>query len=260
MRNFEERKAEIFRRSEERVRVRKRRQKQLLGIGIPLVCAVLCLTVLLPGEPEAEPVEELYVQSTEAVTEDIQAEMQEPAYAESVKEDPHDCTGPCDCTTGAISEDEIPSGSEKRKVQVDEVGKYGSELENVYMELSNISLEEKRIDAFWRNHTGSTVFFGESYDIQRFTDGKWVSCATRLLDFPMPEYVLEGSSMLSITYTTNMEWFDLSLPGVYRITAEFTVDGGEETYALWAEFTLREEEESYEEETVQTCIVLPAAD
>lgn len=260
MRNFEERKAEIFRRSQARIRLRKKRQKQLLGIGVPLVCAVLCLTALWPKGSEDEAVEELYVQQTDAVPEDMPAQMQEPAYEKGAEESAYECTGPCDCTTGAVCEDEIPSASEKRKVQVDEIGKCGSDLEGVYMELSDISLEEKRIDAFWRNHTGSTVFFGEVYDIRRYVDGQWISCATRLLDFPMPEYALEGSALKSMTYTTNMEWFDLSEPGRYRITAEFAVDGDEETYTLWAEFTLREEGESYEEETVQTCIGVPVTD
>lgn len=50
MRNFEERRAEIFRRSEERIKARKQARKRVLLCTVPaLVCAVIWSAVALPG-------------------------------------------------------------------------------------------------------------------------------------------------------------------------------------------------------------------
>lgn len=50
MRNFEERRAEIFRRSEERINARKQARKRVLLCTVPvLVCAVIWSAVALPG-------------------------------------------------------------------------------------------------------------------------------------------------------------------------------------------------------------------
>ena len=50
MKELSEYKAEIFRRSEERIRARKRRRMAALGIGVPLcLCAVVTLTLLTSG-------------------------------------------------------------------------------------------------------------------------------------------------------------------------------------------------------------------
>ena len=56
MRNFEERKAEVFRRSEKRIKERKQRRQRILMTCIPLV---LCLTIfgafLFPGATPEDP-------------------------------------------------------------------------------------------------------------------------------------------------------------------------------------------------------------
>lgn len=259
MRNFEERKAEIFRRSEERISLRKRRQKQLLGIGVPLVCAAVCLAVLLPRQADSASMDQLY--TDEAAADAVPAEEKmEATGAEAVAESGHDCTGPCDCLQEDAYVEWEPSAAKMAELQVDEVGKYGSEYEGVYLELSNVYLEEGRIEAFWRNQTEYAVYFGERYDIQRYVDGEWVSCATRLLDWPMEEYVLENGTQKDMVYDANIEYFDLSEPGTYRIAAQFTVGADDRVCTLWAEFTLCEEGKAYDEESVDSCIRMLADD
>lgn len=57
MRSFEERRAEIFLRSEERLR-RRRRRRHILLCGIPVVIAALCAGLLLPQQaPTPAPAE-----------------------------------------------------------------------------------------------------------------------------------------------------------------------------------------------------------
>lgn len=54
MRNFEERKAEVFRRSENRIKERKRKRNSILAAGVPvcLVCIVLVITSFPRNEAE----------------------------------------------------------------------------------------------------------------------------------------------------------------------------------------------------------------
>ena len=54
MRNFEERKAEVFRRSENRIKERNRKRNSILAAGVPvcLVCIVLVITSFLRNEAE----------------------------------------------------------------------------------------------------------------------------------------------------------------------------------------------------------------
>lgn len=50
MRDFNECKAEVFRRSEEKIRIRKKRRTLALGLGIPLcLCAVITVTAVVSG-------------------------------------------------------------------------------------------------------------------------------------------------------------------------------------------------------------------
>ncbi len=57
MRNFEERKAEVFRRSESRIKARKRKRNRILALCIPLclmltICSVTILPAMLPFETD----------------------------------------------------------------------------------------------------------------------------------------------------------------------------------------------------------------
>ena len=49
MRSFEERKAEIFRRSENRIKEHRRHRNRVLSLCIPLCLAVACSAAILPG-------------------------------------------------------------------------------------------------------------------------------------------------------------------------------------------------------------------
>ena len=101
MRNFEERKAEIFRRSHERIALRKRRQKQLLGIGAPLVCAAVCLAVLLPGKADTAAVDNEYSLQLDGMMDDAPAEG---------------------CGLEEACADETPAAAERKEEQVDAAG------------------------------------------------------------------------------------------------------------------------------------------
>ena len=55
MRDFEERKAEIFRRSDERIQKRKRNRNRLLACCIPLcICMVTCAYICVAGLPSSD--------------------------------------------------------------------------------------------------------------------------------------------------------------------------------------------------------------
>lgn len=124
MRSFEERKAEIFRRSEQRLRLRKRRRRQLLGIGVPLACVVVCLTVLLPGRMEQEAADGASPQQWELAVDEAPVERLEPDNGMVSEESAYEGAEEYDCVP---YEDEASASEERKQAQSGQtvVNRYG---------------------------------------------------------------------------------------------------------------------------------------
>ena len=383
MRNFDERKQEILRRAEEKICRRKKRRKQLLGIGIPLAGLIVCLALLLPAGTaarkhtafqefamDAAPTMPEIPENTTAVnsqifTDDLPAEaaaadappMAEPAARfhvigsgdsdvegiwlrlQYIPEDAsfievlwvNETEHPAEfldsyyilrwdeshsmwisCAEGTchwsgepfcldayqmevpmtyrsnlenfdlslagqyqivgefrlLGDDQVYtawSGFEirrdegeytpnspleptsaveaPREITVGEVGDFGSDYPGVYLEFSNVDLEQRILMSFWRNETNVTAYITQWYDLQRLVDDQWVSCAAEKLAFDHTAYALSPHlSIWFMDYRIQDVYFDLSSPGTYRLLAQFRMEADETPYTAWAEFTLEEGE------------------
>lgn len=254
MRNFEERKKEVLHRSARRIQRRRKLQKRLMGSGLSALCLALCLGVgleqglFLSRNQDTAAYDVAYDDA--AVMNEVAVDMSAmdaddamPAAdkgLENTEENAQKSTLDPDGSGGCASDDadgyDVPT--EVQVHRVGEVGNHGSDYEGVYLELSHVDLEGGSIHAFWINYTEQTVSFGPAYDIQRYEAGRWVSCA---IDPPLvwteERYELEPNPS-DFHRTCDLERFDLSQPGLYRITSICQVGSDDTPYTLWAEFEL----------------------
>jgi len=103
--------------------------------------------------------------------------------------------------------------------------------------------EEIKLEVKWNNDTTYDVVYGESFDIEKQTNGEWKSCVTLdNLAFNDIGYELKAKSSQKQTYNLT-DMFDISENGEYRFTTYCHVydkgRGGESTKCeMWAAFTV----------------------
>lgn len=126
-----------------------------------------------------------------------------------------------------------------------EIGGTHTDFEGMNVQIVNAiwNDEEIKLDVNWINKTSYDVVYGESYDIEKQTDGEWKSCVTLdNLAFNDIGYELNAKSSQKQTYNLT-DMFDISENGEYRFTTYCHVydkgRGGESTKCeMWAAFTV----------------------
>ena len=126
-----------------------------------------------------------------------------------------------------------------------EIGGTHTDFEGMNVQIVNAiwNDEEIKLDVNWINKTSYDVVYGESYDIEKQTDGEWKSCVTLdNLAFNDIGYELNAKSSQKQTYNLT-DMFDISENGEYRFTTYCHVydkgRGGESTECeMWAAFTV----------------------
>ena len=126
-----------------------------------------------------------------------------------------------------------------------EIGKTHTAIEGMNIQIVNVTWnnEEIKFEVKWNNETAYNVVYGESFDIEKQTDGEWKSCVTLdNLAFNDIGYELSAKSSQKQTYNLT-DMFDISENGDYRLTTYCHVydkgRGGESKKCeLWAEFTV----------------------
>jgi len=113
----------------------------------------------------------------------------------------------------------------------------------VDMNAETDDLDTMTADIFWRNETEQTAYYSAHFRVERLEGEEWVYCAPEPLPFTDEGYELAPREENHHTY--NLDRFDLSQPGSYRIAADFTL-AGDAVYTLWADFTLIGEERNEE--------------
>ena len=117
-----------------------------------------------------------------------------------------------------------------------------SDFDGISIQASGIYIhpDKTTIIINWRNDTEYSVIYGEAYAIERFENGKWVSCALKDNFFNAIAYELRAKELDSKGYTlTGM--YEVSTPGTYRFLSTCSVYAGEEKpteCSVWAEFTI----------------------
>lgn len=213
MRNFEERKAEVFRRSHERIRQRKKKRRQLLLLGVPLVCAVLLVTVYLPWRMPSQANESGDAAPQMEMAVDQSAEL-ETAEAKSTAE-------------VFSSADEIPA-AEPTDWTAPNMG-----LRLIVDEVDNTG---EKLSVLWNNDTDWTVTYGPVFAIEQLTQDGWISCDQ--IDLGWDDVLYELQPRASDSQVYDLTRFAVSQPGTYRIVAKCCIYTDEETYETYitAEF------------------------
>lgn len=182
MRNLEECRAEVFRRSEERIRARKRRNGVILAACVPVVlCVALVLAVGLPGAADRAAAEN---GRSECVTEPAGAAMG---------------ASPADCVLYGIPETVETSfpGVEIRIEDFDPA-------------------DGGTLTVVWENKTEYEVMYGAAYTLKGKNGDIWVAC------LPRPNTGFEAIGYLLMPGQTRREQYSLGYayeplePGVYR--------------------------------------------
>lgn len=191
MRNLEECRAEVFRRSEARIRARKRRNIAILTACVPLVlCVALVWAAGLPGK---------------------------------TGERASGLTGECapESAMGAV-----PAGTRPAMGVEDGVvgqaygvaeGKTKTDFPGVEVRVADFEPENGgTLMVVWENKTEYEVVYGEEYTIQRWEDGRWVSCQRQPdLAFHAIGYLLMPGQTRTEQYSLRYT-YDVSVPGLYR--------------------------------------------
>ena len=120
-----------------------------------------------------------------------------------------------------------------------------TDFEGVNIQIVNAiwTAEEIKLEVKWNNDTTYDVVYGESFDIEKQTNGEWKSCVTLdNLAFNDIGYELKAKSSQKQTYNLT-DMFDISEDGEYRFTTYCHVydkgRGGESTKCeMWAAFTV----------------------
>lgn len=244
MRNLDACKQEILRRAEARIHKRRKRKKQLLGIGICAACFVLCLGVLLTGRYEAPP--KLATRGQSAVKEgamldghicDLPA-ADAPAAAAPTMGAGDEPADDWDCIVT-----ETPA--EPQPQQIPDLlkgvpGETFTQYQGVYVQVDEEGLAQlgTPVFLFW-NQSGESAHL-EDYDLARWEDGQWIDCAIDGELQAEPMEIASVSGEVSAAFGVSYREYDYSRPGLYRCTCTFRVGENETRYAMWAEFTLLE--------------------
>ena len=120
-----------------------------------------------------------------------------------------------------------------------------TDFEGVNIQIVNAiwTTEEIKLEVKWNNETAYNVVYGESFDIEKQTNGEWKSCVTLdNLAFNDIGYELSAKSSQKQTYNLT-DMFDISENGEYRFTTYCHVydkgRGGEsQKCELWAQFSV----------------------
>jgi len=98
-------------------------------------------------------------------------------------------------------------------------------------------LGTKAVQATWYNGTGEKIWFGPSFELERWDGGKWVPVEPREpVAVPAVIYFLEPSRSKNHTY--NLSHYDLQA-GRWRVAARYSVDGDTGSAVIYAEFELK---------------------
>ena len=216
MRNLEECRAEVFRRSEARIRARKRRKIAILTACVPLVlCVALVWAAGLPGKTG---------ERASGLTEEYAPES----------------------AMGAV-----PAGTRPAMGAVDDAhgqvfgaaaGKTETDFPGVEVRVTGFDPENGgTLTVVWENKTQYEVMYGAEYTVMRRGEDQWVSCQRRGdLAFEAIGYLLmpgqTKTEVYSLAYT-----YDASAPGVYRFESSCFVQNTPNESAkctLSAEFTV----------------------
>lgn len=136
-------------------------------------------------------------------------------------------------------------GKMKLDKAIIEIGGTHTDFEGMNVQIVNAiwNDEEIKLDVNWINKTSYDVVYGESYDIEKQTDGEWKSCVTLdNLVFNDIGYELKAKATQKQTYNMT-DLFDISQNGQYRFTTYCHVydkgRGGEsQKCELWAQFSV----------------------
>lgn len=210
MRNLEECRAEVFRRSEARIRARKRRNIAILTACVPLVlCVALAWAAGLPGAERG---------AAEAIPENAWM----PA------------AGGVAVDVGQSS----PPGSDDMLY-----GNVGSKDPGVKLRVTKFDPENGgTLTVVWENRTEYEVTFGTVYKIQRWEEDRWVSCQR------WPDLAFDAIGYLLMPGQTRTEQYrlactyDVSSPGTYRFETEcyvYTNPNAGAKCVLSVEFTIQ---------------------
>lgn len=269
MRNFEDRKAEIIRRSRQRIR----RRKQLITwtASACVLCVLVGTWMVLPRywpgtqenlavTPESA-LDQLSAQPETALAEEESANAEAPQ--DVLSQEPTQDIIPGEASpeapeAEAQEQDALYTGP----IYVEEMGSFGSDYPGIYLEFSNLDLETMTADVFWRNETEQTAYYSAYFAVERLVGETWVYSAPEPVAFIDESYQLDPGGENHHTY--KLTGFDLSQPGSYRICANFTL-AADAVYTLWADFTLIGEEQNEEMDLDDTpwgldpcgCIVEP---
>jgi hypothetical protein len=209
MRNLDECRAEVFRRSEARIKARKRRRNAILTACVPVaLCVALLWLVKQPGVAN---------ETTGAVAECVT----EPAM-------------------GAMGVDgeRIPLAPQN----------YDTVLGNAETDFPGVEIRILGFDpadggtltVVWENKTEYEVTYGEAYTIQRQGEDCWINCQRQPgLAFTAIGYLLMPGQTRTEQYSLRYT-YDVSAPGTYRFESTCFVQNTPNESAkctLSAEFT-----------------------
>ncbi len=213
MRTHEERMAEIRRRSEEQIKLRKKRGRRILITCIPVVMVVGIVGAwLLSSAPVTESIpweEEAFVDGT---VEENMAEMVEEALPATMVE----------TATAQLSHSDYP--------------RLSVEILSVEQRDEGTSLR-----VLWKNDTDKEVIFGSSFFIEELQGGQWRSCqVNESVIFDALAYILEPGQEREETYVLTGV-YDLPEQGTCRFLTEcFVYETPEDSLKceLWDTFNL----------------------
>ena len=192
MRNLDECRAEVFRRSEARIHARNRRRNAILTACVPVVlCVAIGLAVGLPERAADIPRE---CGAAECATEVVMAMPAAGQITTTVKQN-----APESPLYGALGGD----------VKTDFPG----------VEVRVVSYSQENggtLTVTWQNQTEYEVTFGEAYVIQRWEKDSWVSCQRwENVTFTAIGYLLMPGQTRTEAYPLAYT-YDVSKPGTYR--------------------------------------------
>lgn len=211
MKTFEQRKAEIRRRSEKRIRKRRRRINRLAGAALCLICVAVGVVEFRPQ------------------TENNNA---------SAKDIPYGYAG------GAANEACEPAGQEDNApAEMPEM--YHEECTSletgqIGLEITQIDTDEDTLTMALTNYSNRQITYSPWFDIEQQTENGWVSCAQEDMGWDYVLYILAPGDTATETYP--MGSFDLSQPGTYRFVKDCNLYVEEDStpYRVVAEFTVEE--------------------
>lgn len=216
MRNLDECKAEVFRRSEARLRARKRRNIAILTACVPVVlCIALVWAAGLPGKTG---------ERASGLTEEYAPESAMGAVPAG--------------TRPAMDADDGVVGQAYGVA----VGKTKTDFPGVEVRVAGFDPKNGgTLTVVWENKTQYEVMYGAEYTVMRRGEDQWVSCQRRGdLAFEAIGYLLmpgqTKTEVYSLAYT-----YDASAPGVYRFESTCFVQNTPNESAkcaLSAEFTV----------------------